>query len=164
MTDNPAARPSYKSCVLFVENVARSKAFYCQLLGQEIEEDFNRYVGFKGGFGIWDGSYALELIDRKKADCPRFGAENGELYFETADLDSVIRKLKSRDVCFIHDVMEHAWGQRGVRIADPDGHIIEISEPMEAVVRRLHEQGMDFPAIAKKTQFSIEAVREITRT
>ena len=153
----------FKNTVLFVRDAAVSKRFYKMILGQEVLEDFNRYVGFKGGFGIWQGEYALELIRGKVESRERYGADNCELYFETDDLDAMLRYLEGEDVPFIHPVMEHDWGQRGFRIADPDGHIIEISEPMETVVRRLASDGVPVVSIAQKTQFSEDDVKRILR-
>jgi len=153
--------PEYKNAVLFVKDVAKSKAFYMDVLGQEIAEDFNRYVGFKSGFGIWDASYALELIRNKKDDRSSCGSDNFELYFETERLDDMIQHLEDHNVPFIHPMIEHDWGQRGVRIEDPDGHVIEIGEPMEAVIRRLHGKGLDLESLSKKTQFSHDTIQRI---
>ncbi|NQT27798.1 VOC family protein [candidate division KSB1 bacterium] len=151
----------YRNSVLFVKDVVRSKHFYADVLSQEIEDDFGRFVGFKGGFGIWDGSYALELIRGKPDNRASYGSENCELYFETSELDFIIQNLDEHGVPFVHPMKEHDWGQRGIRVEDPDGHIIEISEPMEEVVRRLHGEGMDLPAISKKTYFSLDDIHQI---
>jgi catechol 2,3-dioxygenase-like lactoylglutathione lyase family enzyme len=151
----------YRNAVLFVKDMTLSKRFYTEILGQEIEQDFDRYAGFKGGFGIWDGAYALEIIRGEREERVRYGSENCELYFETAELDGVVQNLKEHGVPFIHSIMEHDWGQRGIRVSDPDGHIIEISEPMETVIRRLHNEGMSLPAISKKTHFLSEDIQRI---
>lgn len=152
---------SFKNNVIFVSDVKVSKHFYKYTLGQEILDDFNRYVGFKGGFGIWQGAYASELIHGEADKRGRFGSGNGELYFETEDLDGMMRYLKEEEVPLIHEMIEHDWGQRGFRIHDPDGHIIEISEPMEAVVRRLASDGISEESIAQKTMLGENVVNEI---
>jgi hypothetical protein len=38
--------------------------------------------------------------------------------------------------------MEHPWGQRAVRLRDPDGHIIEVGEDMDMVVLRFLKSGL----------------------
>ena len=54
--------------------------------------------------------------------------------------------------------MEHPWGQRGFRIRDPDNHIIEFSETMENVVKRLHKQGLSLEEINKKTTITLDFI------
>ena len=54
------------------------------------------------------------------------------------------------DISYVHPVIEHRWGQRAVRIYDPDRHIIEIGEPLPAVARRFAGQGMDVEQIARR--------------
>jgi hypothetical protein len=75
----------------------------------------------------------------------------GELYFETDELEPIYQRLKEAEVEFIHPVGEQPWGQRVMRFYDPDGHIIEIGETMEAVVWRLHEQGLSVEEIHEKS-------------
>ena len=43
------------------------------------------------------------------------------------------------------------WGQRVLRVYDPDGHVIEIGEAMEMVVRRLQGQGLLLGQTCEKT-------------
>jgi hypothetical protein len=38
-----------------------------------------------------------------------------------------------------------------MRLYDPDGHILEIGEPMESAVQRFHRQGWSINSIAEKT-------------
>jgi quercetin dioxygenase-like cupin family protein len=38
-----------------------------------------------------------------------------------------------------------------MRLYDPDGHVIEIGEPMDITVRRFHQQGWSVERIAEKT-------------
>ena len=56
---------------------------------------------------------------------------------------------------------EHHWGQRVVRIYDPDGHVIEIGESMDFVAKRFFGSGMTVEDVAKKTQMPLEYVRYI---
>lgn len=52
-------------------------------------------------------------------------------------------------------------GQRGLRIYDPDFHIIEVSEPLDAVVKRFYDQGMSFEEISKKTMLSVKIAQRL---
>jgi len=60
----------------------------------------------------------------------------------------------------IHPVMEHPWGQRAFRIYDPDSHIIEFAESMSSVVLRLHDEGLRYEDIAKKSMMTIDFIKE----
>jgi hypothetical protein len=47
-----------------------------------------------------------------------------------------------------------------VRFYDPDGHIIEVGEPMTAVAARFKESGMNVSQIAERMDVREEYVRE----
>lgn len=38
-----------------------------------------------------------------------------------------------------------------MRVYDPDGHVVEIGETMEAVVQRMYQQGLPAESICHKT-------------
>ncbi len=61
-------------------------------------------------------------------DAP-YGRRNLVLYFENEDLDAAFNRI-AEHVDLIHEVRRQFWGQRVFRFFDPDGHIIEIGEPM----------------------------------
>jgi hypothetical protein len=119
-------------------------------------------VGFKGGFAIWQVDHAFQMI----FECPpeeseQLGGNNFELYFEAADLDTVWARLSDGDVQIAHPMREQPWGQRVVRIYDPDGHVVEIGEPMPAVILRFLSQGMTAEEIAGRTSMPLEIVQQI---
>jgi catechol 2,3-dioxygenase-like lactoylglutathione lyase family enzyme len=150
--------PVYRSCVLLVEDIENSKHFYNSILGQKIVMDFGRNVGFEGGLAIWERDYALNLIFHEKAHGIKVGANNGEIYFETENLDELYKRLLE-EVRVIHSIQEHPWGQRAFRIYDPDNHILEFAESMESVVLRLNKQGLSLEEIAKKSMMPMEFIR-----
>lgn len=86
------------------------------------------------------GGLVLQTIETYKdfigKDEICFGGNNFEIYFEEDDFDVFINRLNEFDVDYVHPVKEHSWGQRVVRIYDPDRHIIEIGENMKVVCRR----------------------------
>jgi len=151
--------PVYHSCVLLVEDVKKSKHFYNVILGQKIVMDFGENVGFEGGLAIWDKDYALNLIFKEKAKKISVGSNNLEIYFETEDLENLYEQLMKQKVTSIHPVTEHPWGQRGFRIRDPDGHIVEFGESMETTVRRLNTQGLSLEEIVKKSLMPMEFIK-----
>ncbi len=152
---------AYHSCVLLVEDIERSKHFYSIILGQEVINDFGRNVGFKGGFGIWDRHYALNLIFQEKAKDITVGANSFEVYFETENLFSLYERLLKEKVKIIHSIREHPWGQRAFRAYDPDSHIIEFGESMESVVKRLNSEGLEIEEISKKSMMPIEFIKMV---
>lgn len=159
MDDNK--NPKYNGAVFFVDNVEQSKKFYTDILGQKIEMDFGRCVGFNGGFSIWDSSYAYTMMGLEKYDEQHMGKQNVELYFEIEDLDSLFDRIKKEPIDFVHKIKEQPWGQRCFRIYDPDNHIIEFGEPMPLVINRFSNQGFSVEEIVKKTLMPLEIVKKV---
>ena len=130
--------PKYNGAVFFVDNVEKSKKFYTNILGQEIEMDFGRCVWFICGFSIWERSYAYKMMGLKEEGIS-INKKDAELYFEIEDLDRLFAKLKNEKIKVVHDIIEQPWAQRCFRIYDPDNHIIELAEPMTVVIERLYD-------------------------
>jgi catechol 2,3-dioxygenase-like lactoylglutathione lyase family enzyme len=144
--------------LIAVEDIARSRRFYEELLGQKVKYDFGRDVTFEGDFTIHLRSHFQELLGGAGEHPVATRAHNGELYFETDEVEWYAQRLAQAKTEFVHKIREQPWGQRVTRFYDPDGHVIEIGEPMEVVVRRLHDQGMPVDAILKKTHLPREFV------
>jgi catechol 2,3-dioxygenase-like lactoylglutathione lyase family enzyme len=125
----------FQSCVIFVQDIAASRRFYEVLLGQEADMDFGLNVGFKGGLALWQVDHACQMILGHAPDSvERLGRQNYELYFETEDLEGASSHLLEAGVEFAHPLREQPWGQRVFHVYDPDGHIVELGEPMSAVI------------------------------
>ena len=154
----------YHSCVLLVEDIAKSKHFYNIILGQQIMMDFGRNVFFKGGFSIWKRDYALNMIFQEKAKDTIVGANNFEVYFETKNPYNLYKRLVKEKVKIIHPIREHPWGQRAFRAYDPDSHIIEFAESMESVVKRLNNEGLGIEEINKKSMMPIEFIINVLKS
>ena len=149
----------YLSIVLLVSDMKKSKHFYHTVLGQKVEMDFGKNVGFEGGLAIWEREYALNLIFKEDIHSIQVGANNAEIYFESDDVDKLYDRLIEEDIKIIHSLREQPWGQRVFRIYDPDNHIIEFAESMASVVLRLHLNGFSHEDIAKKSMMPIEFIR-----
>ncbi len=61
---------------------------------------------------------------------------------------------------YVHDIKEHRWGQRVVRFYDPDQHIIEVGENMQAVCKRFLAEGMTPQQIAGRMDVPLTYVYE----
>lgn len=145
----------YESSVIFVADIRKSRRFYETLLEQKVISDFGENVGFESGFAIFQRDFAHQVIFGKKKE---YGWNNHELYFECAQIKDVVLRLESNGINFVHPIMEQPWGQLVVRLYDPDGHIVEIGEPLSALVRRLKDSGMNEEQISEKTSLPPEAV------
>ena len=102
-----------KNILIVVDDVERSKNFYCHLFGLRVVTDFGGNVILTEGLvlqerKLWDGLIGESSIS---------GGNDVELYFEENN-------------------MENAWGKRVVRIADPDGHMIEIGESKDYAAQK----------------------------
>ena len=152
----------YQSAVLFVRDIQTSRHFYEDLLGQTVEMDFGPNVGYKGGFAIWQVDHAHQMIFERSPDATQgLGRDNFELYFETADLDAAWTRLSNQGIKVVHSVREQPWGQRVARVYDPDGHVVELGEPMPIVIARFLAQGMSVEAVAERTSMPLEIVQQV---
>jgi catechol 2,3-dioxygenase-like lactoylglutathione lyase family enzyme len=120
------------STIVFVNDVARSTAFYRDVLGLQVTGDFGTIVQFEGGFSIHDAVNLLEKTYKKPGAFPQGpqGKDNIDIYFETDDLEAAYRAVVDSGANVIHPIETQAWGQRVFRFHDPDGHIVEIGDPM----------------------------------
>ncbi len=141
----------FVSPLIVVEDMARSRQFYEQLLEQKVKFDFGVDVAFEGDFTIHLKSHFQSLLGDAAKYPITSKAHNGELYFDSDDIELVYQRLQAAGVEFIEAIQEQPWGQRAMRLYDPDGHILEIGEPMEATIRRFYGQGWSIERIAAKT-------------
>ena len=77
-----------------------------------------------------------------------FQHNSSELYFEHGDMENYLRHLDTQEVSLVHPPMVHSWGQKAVRLFDPDGHIIEVAEELETVARRYLDGGLSLEETA----------------
>jgi predicted enzyme related to lactoylglutathione lyase len=86
------------------------------------------------------------------------GARNFELYFEEDEIEAFAGGV---DGAWVFTPLEEmSWGQRTMKISDPDGHVVEVAESMPAVIRRLLGSGLSAGEVAQKTMFPLEFVRQ----
>jgi catechol 2,3-dioxygenase-like lactoylglutathione lyase family enzyme len=117
--------------IIFVRDIAASKAFYTDVMGLSIDQDHGDFVLFSGHFGIHFGAALARTVwgTEDLEDPAPFGRRNLLLYFEDDDIDACFARLTDR-VRLIHPINRQAWGQRVFRFYDPDGHAVEVGEPM----------------------------------
>ena len=112
--------------VLFVVNdIKVSKEFYKELFGLHVTLDMGENVMLTEGLvlqerKLWESFTGKNVIQ---------GSHDAELYFEETNMDGFLAKLETYgDKIQYVNKMEEVYGQRVVRIYDPDMHVIEVKE------------------------------------
>ena len=144
-----------KNTLLAVTDMDKSVEFYKKVLGLRVIMDFGANKTLTGGLVLqtletWQTFIGTENV--------AFGSCSSEIYFEEDNFDQFAEKLKTCDVEYVHPVKEHSWGQRVVRIYDPDKHIIEIGENLKAVCRRFLDSGMTPEQVAVRMDVPMKFV------
>ena len=146
----------YTSTLIAVADMEKSKQFYHDVLGLEVVADFGDNVTLDGGIALQTMNTWKTFIRTDNIVLPN---NAGELYFEEEDMDSFCGHLKKFDICYVHPLFEHRWGQRVVRFYDPDKHIIEVGEKLDAVILRFMEQGLSANETAARMDIPFDFVK-----
>lgn len=149
-----------KNPMLVVTDIDKSVEFYKKVFGFHVIMDFGANKTLTGGLALQTLETWQEFIG---ADNISFGSNNFELYFEENDFDAFTKKLKKCDVEYVHPIKEHSWGQRVVRIYDPDKHIIEIGENIKVVCKRFLDSGMTPEQVAEHMDVPMKFVNACMR-
>lgn len=115
-----------KNILLVVENIECSKRFYKELFGLDVLRDFGENVILTEGLVLQERKSWENLIQ----ETVQYGAMSMELYFETYDLEAFQEKLDNSgfQIVYLSRLQTLPWGQKAIRIYDPDKHVIEIGE------------------------------------
>lgn len=146
----------YTSTLIAVADMEISKQFYHDVLGLEIVADFGDNVTLDGGIALQTMNTWKTFIRTDNLVLPN---NAGELYFEEEDMDTFCDHLKKFDICYVHPLFEHSWGQRVVRFYDPDKHIIEVGEKLDTVILRFMEKGLSAEETAVRMDIPFDFVR-----
>ncbi len=148
----------YEGVLIAVKDIAASRRFYEEQLGQAVKFDFGVDVAFEGGLTIHQKDHFQGMLGGGEPFAAVTKSHAGELYFETDAIELFEQRLKAADVVFIHPICEQPWAQRVMRFYDPDGHVVEIGERMDAVVMRLSQHGASVADVCQKTGMPREFV------
>lgn len=135
----------FKGTLIVVTDMERSKKFYHDVLNMKVVNDFGANVELEHGLFLQEKETWAKFINNKEV---HFQHHAGELYFEEQDFDSFLKKMEAMAIVYVHQPLEHPWGQRVVRFYDPDQHIIEVGEEIKGVVKRFLNRGMSVEEIA----------------
>lgn len=146
----------YGGTLVSVQDIEVSKKFYKEVFGLEIINDFGANVVLSGGISLQTKATWMGFIQKNKIAV----GNDFELFFEEDDFDGFVNKLRSfESIKYVHDVIEHSWGQRVVRIYDPDCHIIEIGENMKVVIKRFLSSGITAEETAVRMDVPLEYIK-----
>ena len=149
-----------KNPMLAVTDIDKSVEFYKKVLGLRVIMDFGANKTLTGGLALQTLESWREFIG---TDEVLFGGNSSEVYFEEDDFDEFADRLKECEVEYVHPVKEHAWGQRVVRIYDPDKHIIEVGENLKTVCKRFLNSGMTPEQAAERMDVPLKFVKGCMR-
>jgi catechol 2,3-dioxygenase-like lactoylglutathione lyase family enzyme len=148
-----------------VRDIVTSKHFYEQLLGQPVLMDLGVNVAFDGGFAIYNIGHMTGLpLGRDFTDSSPVGSDNFELHFQSGELERLRVKLEGARVQFVPAIQEQPWGQRVFRARDPNGHLLEIGEPLTGLIERLLGQGMSPAEVSERTSLPLGVVRQMAKS
>lgn len=149
-----------KNPMLVVTDINKSVEFYEKVLGLHVVMDFGANKTLTGGLVLQTLETWKDFIGIDKVS---FGSNNFEVYFEEDDFDNFTERLEKCNVEYVHPVKEHSWGQRVVRIYDPDKHIIEVGENIKIVCQRFLDSGMTVKQVAERMDVPMEFVNGCIR-
>ena len=147
----------FMASLIVVKDIEKSRYLYEKVLRQKVVSDYGENIGFEDVFSKNLKKHFESLLEKevllKKTN-------SFELYFEEENIDEIEKKLKEENLDFIHEVVEQPWRQKGLKVYDYDGHIIEIGEPLEATAYRLSLEGKSIEEISEITYLDLETVKK----
>jgi lactoylglutathione lyase len=128
----PEALTRLGAITLFVDDPARSKAFY--------ERTFDVSVLFEDETSVayQYGQVVVNLVSRSTADelvepapiAPAGTPSTNMLTVWVSDCDAVCATLRERGVTLLNGPIDRPWGVRTAAFADPDGHVWEVAQQL----------------------------------
>src|SRR5918996_3593569 len=120
---------SLGAITMFVEDRARSKAFYERAFDVPALNEDDVSIAFKFEnviVNLLESRAAHELIDPAPV-ATREGGSRFQLTIWVDDADAVCAELASRGVELLNGPVNRDWGVRTASFTDPDGHIWEVA-------------------------------------
>ena len=150
----------FKKAMLIVKDIDVSSKFYKDVLGLRVVCDFGDNKTLTGGLVLQTMDSYKELSGLEDIS---FKSNSFEIYFEEDDFDAFVKKLEKMDISYVHQLIEHSWGQKVIRFYDPDMHIIEVGENIKAVCLRFLNSGMSKEEVAKRMDVPLKFVESCMR-
>ncbi len=145
----------YTATLVAVDDIARSRKLYEELLGLFVVADYSENITFEGGLSLHKREHFEMLMGGQKTVK---GSKSFEIYFEEDNIEEIYEKIKQHGFEFLHDIAEQPWRQKVFRFYDYDKNIIEIGETLEHTAYRLHFKDMPIARICEITYLDEETV------
>lgn len=129
-----AAFSEIGAVILFVQDLHRSRAFYHDVLGFDVQFEDDDSVGFdikSMAFIVLQVDRARVQLQNEPATTPRAGASAFLTSF-TDDVDVLHADLAGRGIEFFQPPTDQPWGMRTAYFKDPDGHVWELAQPIQS--------------------------------
>ena len=113
-----------------VTDVEAAVAFYCDMLGFEVEQQFGAAMAILGrdDLRLWlAGPGASASRPMPDGRTPGPGGWN-RIVLDTPDLAATVQSLRERGVHFLNDILTGPGG-RQILVEDPSGNVVELFEP-----------------------------------
>ena len=137
--------------------------FYRKILGLEVVNDFGANVVLTGGLSLQTLNTWASFLEKPSEEI-RFGGNDAEMYYVADDFDAFLNLLKDHpEVELVHSPVEHRWGQRAVRLYDPDRHIIEVGESLDKVAKRFRDGGLNEEGVARRMDISQKKKKKLLK-
>lgn len=117
--------------ILFVSDLERSVRFYRDVIRLPFRFSTGTYAEFAtegAKFSLFARSALPELIGRE-APPDEVPWPTGEVAFFCDDVDAEHDRLVQAGVRVLARPADRPWGERTLHIADPDGNVIELTQP-----------------------------------
>lgn len=147
--------------VIICKNFQKMNTFYQEVLLQEVEMDFGNCIAYKSKISLWELNEDYPITQKLGYTFSEKGNQNFEFSFETEDYKDIIQHLNKHKVRFLHQSEEEVWGQRTVRLFDPENNLIEIGESIPCFIKRFYNEGMSCKEVATRTSVPLEYVESI---
>ena len=134
---------TFNHAMVYARDVVRSMAFYRELLGFKLIEEFKHegitlYARLRAPGG--DGTIAIHLAGPGVS----LASDGVRLYFEIRELDDFCRRLQTKGFYITQLPRMMPWGWRHAYLNDPDGHEISLywagEKRMQKTVMQLAKQ------------------------
>lgn len=124
------AEATFNKLVLDVRNLDTSLEFYNRVLQCPIHRQ-EEFEGHRLAY-IGTGATELLLVEQPEVDqVPDFVRPGGQVMnFQVKNLRGIANELVSRNLVVLRDLEMAVWGERTFLVADPDGYVVLLSEPV----------------------------------
>lgn len=124
---------SFAHAIVACGDLAASRRFYVECLGVPISRDLGVCFTLLGdSLMLHDAcAFSTNVFGAVRSRYRKSqGGGNLNLYFESEDLDATYRRVVEGGHRMVHPIALQPWSQRVFRVLDPDGHLVEIGDPL----------------------------------